>query len=129
MVRPHLTDRFYIYGDRLGFESAQISGGKPIVFEAESGPLLPGQRGREATTRHRDVPDLSEYVTDAFTEYVRRAQFNQGVLLVHEFIRSIIENRPPSIDVNTAANWTAAGTKAHESAMQGGEKVVIPRFD
>ncbi len=129
MVRPHLTDRFYIYGDRLGFESAQISGGKPVVFEAESGPLLPGQRGREVTTRYRDVPDLSGYVTDAFAEYVHQAQFNQGVLLVHEFIRSIVENRPPSIDVHTAANWTAAGTTAHQSAMQGGEKVVIPRFD
>ncbi|MCZ6677004.1 MAG: hypothetical protein O7E52_07115, partial [Candidatus Poribacteria bacterium] len=61
--------------------------------------------------------------------YVHQAQFNQGVLLVHEFIRSIVENRPPSIDVHTAANWTAAGTTAHQSAMQGGEKVVIPRFD
>lgn len=129
MVRPHLTDRFYIYGDRLGFESAQISGGKPVLFEAESGPLLSGQRGRKTTTRRCDVPYLSEYVSDAFSEYVRRAQFNQGVLLVHEFIRSIVENRPPSIDVRTAANWTAAGTKAHESAMQGGKKVVIPHFE
>jgi predicted dehydrogenase len=129
MVRPHLTDRFYIYGDRLGFESAQISGGKPVLFEAEKGVLSEGQRGRKATVQYLDVPELSESVEGRFSAYVRQARFNQGVLLVHEFIRSIVEKRPPSLDVLTAANWTAAGTGAHESAMRGGEKVTIPPFD
>ena len=49
--------------------------------------------------------------------------------MAHEFIRSIIEERPPSIDVVKAANWTAAGLCAHDSAMRGGEKLEIPRFD
>ncbi|TMV45263.1 Gfo/Idh/MocA family oxidoreductase [Paenibacillus mesophilus] len=49
--------------------------------------------------------------------------------LVHEFIRSIMEERKPSIDAVTAANWTAAGICAHESAMNGGVEVMIPSFD
>ena len=40
MVRDFLTDRFYIYGDKLGFESAQIKGEKPIIFEAEHGSRI-----------------------------------------------------------------------------------------
>ena len=48
--------------------------------------------------------------------------------LVHEFARSIIENRRPTIDAYTAADWTAAGICAHESAMRNGELVVIPDF-
>ena len=46
--------------------------------------------------------------------------------LVHEFVSSIIENREPIIDGYTAANWTAAGICAHESAMNGGMEIIIP---
>jgi len=49
--------------------------------------------------------------------------------MVNEFVRSIVENRKPMIDAVTAANWTAAGICAHESAMQGGAAVQIPAFD
>jgi len=49
--------------------------------------------------------------------------------MVHEFVRSIVEGRKPWSDEVIAANWTAAGICAHQSAMQGGETVEIPRFD
>jgi hypothetical protein len=49
--------------------------------------------------------------------------------LVHEFVRSVVEQRPPSIDAVTAANWTAAGICAHQSAMLGGDAVDVPAFD
>jgi hypothetical protein len=49
--------------------------------------------------------------------------------LVHEFVQSIVEERPPYIDSVTTANWTAAGICAHESAMNDGALVTIPVFD
>ncbi|MCX6360636.1 MAG: Gfo/Idh/MocA family oxidoreductase [Armatimonadetes bacterium] len=48
--------------------------------------------------------------------------------LVHEFVRSIVERRPPAIDAVRAADWTAAGICAHASAMRGGEAVEVPSF-
>lgn len=48
--------------------------------------------------------------------------------LVQEFVRSIVEQRQPAIDAVTAANWTAAGICAHQSAMQGGVAAEIPSF-
>jgi len=129
MVRDFLVDRFYIYGDRLGFESSQLKGEKPVIYETEHGTLKPGQRGRGVTQWEVEVPDISDYVTDEFAEYARKAHFKRGALIAHEFIRSIVEERPPTIDVFKAANWTAAGLCAHDSAMRGGEKVEIPRFD
>ncbi|MCL2665946.1 MAG: gfo/Idh/MocA family oxidoreductase, partial [Defluviitaleaceae bacterium] len=48
--------------------------------------------------------------------------------LVHEFIMSIVENRKPGYDEVFAANITASGICAHESAMKDGEAVVIPTF-
>lgn len=49
--------------------------------------------------------------------------------LIHEFVRSIVEGRKPWIDEVTAANWTAAGISAHESAMQDGREVAVPDFE
>lgn len=48
--------------------------------------------------------------------------------LVHEFVSSIVEGRKPTIDAVTAANWTASGICAHESAMRGGDAVEVPEF-
>lgn len=48
--------------------------------------------------------------------------------LVHEFVRSILEERKPAIDEVLGANITAAGLCAHMSAMRNGEAVEIPEF-
>lgn len=48
--------------------------------------------------------------------------------LVHEFVRSIVEERKPLVDETLAANITAAGICAHESALRDGEWITIPRF-
>lgn len=48
--------------------------------------------------------------------------------LVHEFVRSIIENRKPSINEDISANITAAGICAHISALNNGQVTEIPEF-
>jgi len=48
--------------------------------------------------------------------------------LCHEFISSIIEDRKPAVDEILAANITATGICAHESAMKNGERITIPTF-
>ncbi len=129
MVRDFLSDRFYVYGDKMGFESPQTRMDDPVMFEADPGPLKKGQRGRGVKTRRVSIPDLADLVSEDIADYVRESEIVRGIPLVHEFIRSIVEERPPAIDVVTGANWTAAGICAHESAMKGGEAVTIPGFD
>lgn len=128
MARGFLSDRFHIYGDKMGFESPQIAGEKPVIFEAEQGKLKEGQRGRNVNAKRIDIPPLAELVTEEIADYIRHSKVTRGIPLVHEFVRSIIEERKPSIDVITSANWTTAGICAHESAMQSGEVVSIPLF-
>jgi hypothetical protein len=48
--------------------------------------------------------------------------------LVHEYIRSIVDKRRPIIDIVKAANWSAVGFCAHESAMAGGREIIIPDY-
>ena len=48
--------------------------------------------------------------------------------LVHEFVRSILEERTPAIHMEFAANVSAAGILAHASALSGGREIDIPEF-
>ena len=48
--------------------------------------------------------------------------------LVHEFVRSILEERAPAIHMEFAANVSAAGILAHASALSGGREIDIPEF-
>lgn len=48
--------------------------------------------------------------------------------LTDEFIRSIIEDRKPLVDVVAALNMTIPGIIAHQSALKGGEWLKIPQY-
>jgi hypothetical protein len=48
--------------------------------------------------------------------------------LTDEFVRSILENRKPLIDVAMALNMTVPGIVAHQSAMKNGKTLDIPHF-
>jgi predicted dehydrogenase len=49
--------------------------------------------------------------------------------LVRDFIDAVAHNRRPPIDAVRAAEFTAPGICAHESALQGGAWVHVPTFD
>ena len=48
--------------------------------------------------------------------------------LADEFIMSILDNRKPLVDVTMALNMSVAGVIAHQSALNDGETLKIPRF-
>jgi predicted dehydrogenase len=126
-ARGFLGDRFFVYGDRMSFESPQVAGEAPVIHRAEEGPLAPGQRGRRASTERVPVPPLEDLVRPELAGLVREHGDTRAVVLAHEFIQSIREARRPILDIAAAANWTAAGICAHESAMQRGAEIVVPR--
>ena len=50
------------------------------------------------------------------------------LICVHEFVTSVVQQRPSAVDAVTAARWTAAGSVRHESAMRHGAVVQILDF-
>lgn len=120
-----------IYGDKLSFEWEQIQDENPALFEG----------GEDA--RRIEVPDTDALLPDAIKKFTLKEKieddthvsFIQGAghggshpHMVQEFLSAIIENRDSVIDATTAANWTAAGICAHESALKGAERILIPDF-
>lgn len=49
--------------------------------------------------------------------------------LTNEFIMALVENREPLIDVYEGIAMTAPGIVAHQSALNNGERLLIPDFD
>lgn len=138
-ARPYM-ESFTVYGENACYEW-QMENENPVLFRMS--PVVSGQK-RTQTVERPDLPDQAHLLPASVGRFTKRfvygederhLSFEQGgghhgshPHMVHEFVRSIIERRQPWIDAITAANWTAAGICAHESAMAGGREVVIPEF-
>jgi hypothetical protein len=56
---------------------------------------------------------------------VRTGHGNSHTFLTHEFVRSIVEDRQPAVNVYEAVAYTLPGIIAHQSALRGGEVMKI----
>lgn len=123
-------ESFDAYGDKVTFEWTRI--------EHEPCILHRGEKPERVT-----VPDFAHLLPEPIRKFTTKGvydadetqhlSFIQGSghggshpHLAHEFLSAIVENRPPRPDSVTSANWTMTGICAHQSAMKGGERVVIP---
>lgn len=138
-ARPYM-ETFVIYGENACYEW-QMENEPPVLFTGL--PLKPGKWRQFSETRPEPKdraellpPEIAKF-TKSFVYSNKNAHlsFKQGgghhgshPHMVNEFISSIIEKRSPYINAVTAANWTAPGICAHQSAMQGGKEITIPIF-
>lgn len=144
-----ITESFNIYGEKRTFEWQQIEEDeKPVVFTlGESVPDASGGfcRGLPCTYERIELKNRDDLLPKEIAKYTIRRKYqdkaNPQVTfeeggghggshphLVHEFISSILEERKAWVNEVVAANITAAGICAHESAMNGGKEVLIPDF-
>lgn len=140
-VAKAYVESFTVLGDTMSYEWALTDDGTPTVFRI--GEIRP-DRGRPVTMEEVTPPDRADLLPPSVGRFTRSTvydasnphlSFKQGgghhgshPHMVHEFVRSIVEDRKPWIDAVTAADWTAAGICAHESAMMHGVTVEIPSF-
>ncbi|HET6383363.1 MAG TPA: Gfo/Idh/MocA family oxidoreductase [Armatimonadota bacterium] len=120
------TESFSVYGDKKGFEWQQLEHEDSLLFTLD--PVQPGRRGRPVTVERVSPPDRLDLLPQALARFTRGGHGGSHPHLAHEFIRSIIEERPPAIHAVRSAEWTAPGICAHESAMRDGDPVIIPDF-
>ncbi len=120
---------FDVYGEKATFLWRQVPDDPHalICFE-DHAPPEDGARGRKVRVERPEIPYRPDRVPPALAEFAQGGHGGSHPHLVHEFVRSIVEGRPPAVDAARAANWTAAGLCAHELAMRQGEGVPIPDF-
>lgn len=127
-ARPYV-ESFNVYGSKKSFEWNQLRNEKPSLFTLSDDIT---KYGRPVHVEKIEIPDYAERLPESIREFTRHetdgAHGGSHPHLAHEFVRSIIEERPPAIDAVTAANWTAPGICAHKSALSDGDKIPIPHY-
>ncbi|MER7729141.1 Gfo/Idh/MocA family oxidoreductase [Streptomyces sp. NPDC096323] len=126
------VESFTVFGDRASFEWEQTRGSGHVLHTGEVPKVID-----VPDFAHRLPPEIAPFTTrGVYDDENEHLSFAQGgghggshPHLVHEFVRSIVEDRSPAIDEITAANWTSVGICAHTSAMHGGARVPIPDYE
>lgn len=145
-VAKAYIEQFDVYGSKATFEWQQINDeDNPVVYTIADS--VQNEKGlyqyREIRTFRVHPDDWIGDVPESLVRYMRRQTY-QEVLhpekkyelggdhegshphLVHDFIRSVMDNRKPICDEIAAANICAAGILAHESALKGGVVFSVP---
>src|SRR3954447_12150367 len=126
-------ESFDVTGSNVSFEWQQVEGEEPVLHtRGLPEPQIP---------RRVPVPDFAGRLPEPirkFTGAIHDAthlSFLQGAghggshpHLAHNFLMAVKGERPAFPDAPTSANWTCVGICAHESAMKGGERVMLPSF-
>ncbi len=136
VAKPYV-ESFWVLCEKMSFEWGRHEKEPPFIYTQEN----PGEKTK---TEVFDAPDRGDLlppeigrftVSTVYDETDPHLSFEQGgghhgshPHMVHEFVMSIIEKRKPWIDEITAAEWTAPGICAHESAIQDGAAVEVPDF-
>src|SRR5262249_45549862 len=126
-------ESFDVYGDRKSFEWQQVENEEPVVHTRG----LPESQ----IPKRVKVPDYAQRLPEPIRKFTgaihdpTHLSFIQGAghggshpHLAHNWLLAILGEQPPMPDAETSANWTMVGICAHQSAMKGGERVMIPRL-
>lgn len=134
----------FVYGSEASFEWGFRDGDDPYITLAQKPE--DGRRGADVKMQITPMPnyyaDLPEELwrftvggnydplnpQESLKKGAGAGHHGSHAHLVHEFVSSILENRRPRVDEVMGGNITAAGICAHESAMRGGEAVLVPEF-
>ncbi len=149
-VARSYSECFRVYGEEKSFEWQQLASENPVLYSRTDRfrkTDIPERtaRGTEIQEERVTIPDYAYLLPDEIASFTYNTVYNnenthlsftQGgghggshPHLVHEFISSIVEERPASLDDITGAYWTGTGICAHQSAMEGGKVIEIPAFE
>ncbi|MCS6951632.1 MAG: Gfo/Idh/MocA family oxidoreductase [Bryobacterales bacterium] len=121
------TERAQFFGDRLSFIMERPEGTpNTVVRIAKEGKTVLDANGYpvgEVTIEKFDPPDHFEKLPPSMR--VKTGHGNSHTFLTHEFVRSIVEDRHPSVNIWEAIAYTLPGIVAHQSALRGGEPMKI----
>lgn len=121
------TERAQFYGDRLSYlmERPEGSPNTVIRISKEGRTVLDanGYPEGEVSIEAFRQPDHLERLPQPMR--VKTGHGNSHTFLTHEFVRAIVEDRHPAVNVWEAIAYTLPGIVAHQSALRGGEPLKI----
>jgi predicted dehydrogenase len=133
-------ESFDVYGSNQSFEWQQVENEEPVIHSKSTRerPLSEGEipkRVKVTDYAHLLPESIRAFTQPSAIQDAEHLSFLQGgghggshPHLVHAFLMACIGARPAMPDAATSVNWTMVGICAHQSALEGGEKIAIPTF-
>ena len=121
------TERAAFYGDRMSYIAARPEGSpNTVVTISKDGKTHVDANGYPEGEIHSEADKTPDYF-DRLPEpmRVKTGHGNSHTFLTHEFVRSIVEERAPTVNVYEAIAYTLPGIVAHKSALQNGRSIRI----
>ena len=136
-VARQYRESFEVYGSKKSVEWPLIEGEELVIHTAKKPePEIPSKV---------PTPDFAHYLPEEIQRFTTKGvydedenthlSFTQGgghggshPHLVNEFLQALAADRDPFPNAPQSANWTSVGILAHESALQGGKIIEIPKF-
>jgi hypothetical protein len=121
------TERGQFLGTEMSFYMPRPGGVPGFTGRREKGTLT--KNGYvESKIAMEPYEELNHY--ELLPEALRHDSGHGGshTFITHEFISSILEDRPPAVDVYEALAYTIPGFYAHRSALEGGVTLKIPDY-
>ena len=134
-VARQYRESFDVYGTKKSFEWTLVENEPHVIHTAK--------KAESEIPEKIDVPDYAHLLPEPIRKFTmpqeihdaQHLSFLQGgghggshPHLVNEFVNALLEDRDPTPNAVTSANWTCVGICAHESANKGGEIVPLPDF-
>lgn len=124
------TERGAFYGDRASFIMQRPEGSpNTLVRIAKDGKTVIDANGypEGVVTQERfQLPNHMERLPPSMR--VPNGHGGSHTFLTHEFIRAIVEQRHPSVNIWEAVAYTMPGIVAHQSALRQGEPLRIKDY-
>ena len=124
------TERAHFYGDRLSYVMERPEKSPNTVYHiSKDGKTVIDANGYpegDVSIEAFKQPNHFERLPESMR--VPTGHGNSHTFLTHEFIRSIVEDRQPSVNVYEAVAYTLPGIIAHQSALRGGEVMKIKDY-
>jgi predicted dehydrogenase len=121
------TERGSFYGERMSYIMARPEGSpNTVVRISKEGKTVIDANGYpegDVKIEAFQQPNHMEKLPPSMR--VKTGHGNSHTFITHEFIRAIVENRHPAVNVWEAIAYTMPGIIAHKSALRGGELLKI----
>jgi predicted dehydrogenase len=115
---------FDVFGEKLTFKWPEYPGEKPGLFRLVNPQ---GYFSNEVVSERIDIPSLPDSLPEPLAGLCQTEPL-KFCGLVHEFVRSILEDREPALGVERSFDIIAPGIYAHLSALEAGRRLDVPSY-
>ncbi len=120
-------ERGSFYGDKMSYVMKRPEGSPNAVIRQQARPVSQhGVYDSDIKIEAYDQPAQLEKLPESLR--IESGHGGSHTFITHEFIRAIVEDRHPAVNVWEAIAYTLPGIVAHQSAIQGGTLLKIKDY-